>query len=285
MMKPLLTAATCVLSFAALLGSVPASAQAITVDGVWNDSGNLFFDLPGFGYAFLTLPVGDNGLYRFNTRQNAPQSQAPDYDQFFYIRNNQATNIDGNNSRDFTQDKVVGHIGNNTDIGKIMSFTEFYNDADDLYKYQYHENLTQMIDGVGHSWGGYTSYDDPAFVISELSTAYAALPYSGIGVFDFEQSFMYYSDGSSISLADYMRQSFNAPLTGAGDYQSLSFNTRDKNNFSFNWLDDKEVAGMALAYNPVPEPETWVMLLTGLGIVAAGARRQRKQQCNRVGLG
>ncbi|MDR2208044.1 MAG: PEP-CTERM sorting domain-containing protein [Azoarcus sp.] len=268
-MKPLLTAAACALSFVALTGSIPASAQTITVDGVLRDSGRFVFELPGFGYAYLR---NNETVYSLYTQQNAPHSEAPDYDEFTYLR----TDKPGQQRyRWFTKNTVVGHVGNTSDIGKRIEFAEFI-DAD-VRSYMHRESSTQKTAGGSSSFDYHYPNDDPAFVISELSTAFAALPYSGIGIFDFEQSYIYYENGSSISLADYMRQSFNAPLTEAGNHHELIFNTRNEDIFTFSWTDGNEIAGMTLAYNltAVPEPEAWVMLLAGLGIVGAVARRRR----------
>ena len=46
-------------------------------------------------------------------------------------------------------------------------------------------------------------------------------------------------------------------------------------NFDLQWRFDCELISMTLAYNlsAIPEPETWAMLLSGLGIAGAVARR------------
>jgi len=274
-MKPLLTAVTCALSFVALTGSIPASAQTITVDGVWFGT-TMFFDVPGFGFAYITSPVTTpdappgSDVYSLVTHQDGIPSEAPDYDFFHYRRDTRGTQS-AQSYRLTYQEKVVGHVGDTSDIGKEIQIHEYIH-ADEYY-YSYTENSTQKIPGGRRSFDWYES-SDPAFGIA----AYASFPYSGIGIFDFEQSYIYYANGSSISLADYMRQSFNAPLTEAGSYQVLSFDTRNESIFTFRWFDGNEVAGMTLAYNPIPEPETWAMLLAGLGIVGAVARRQRIKQ-------
>lgn len=86
------------------------------------------------------------------------------------------------------------------------------------------------------------------------------------GIFDFQNSFVFYVDyyGNSRSISLYDSLANGAEHTFGEESSFL---------FPLSFI---EISGITLAYNlPVPEPEIWVMLLTGLGIVGVVARRRR----------
>ena len=103
------------------------------------------------------------------------------------------------------------------------------------------------------------------------------LPFGRV-FFDLENSFVYYGEevdrlgvftgGESESLAQILAQ-------GAATYELLD----EKGSFTFYWLPDREITGISLAYSliPVPEPETWAMLMAGLGIMGMVTRRRRTE--------
>jgi len=107
------------------------------------------------------------------------------------------------------------------------------------------------------------------------------LPTSGVGIFDFENSFVYYAgENEGVSLAEM--------FADGGMGWGVSFAYSEGNiyhdslyyfgDFKLSWYTGTRViTGMTLAYNlaAIPEPETWAMLLAGLGIVGAVTRRQR----------
>ncbi|MCL2875625.1 MAG: PEPxxWA-CTERM sorting domain-containing protein [Betaproteobacteria bacterium] len=98
---------------------------------------------------------------------------------------------------------------------------------------------------------------------------------SGVGIFDFKQSYVD-GPGSKQTLAEVLASS---------TLISAELNTWS-NTFTIEWGCDGyfssrpdityTIYNAAIAYNlPVPEPETWAMLLAGLSIVGTIARRRK----------
>jgi hypothetical protein len=122
------------------------------------------------------------------------------------------------------------------------------------------------------------------FLSTSLSPKRTFLP-SGQVFFDLENSFVYYGgenghagkgsylDGEKVSLVQLLERG------------TTTFSERgDIGDFDFSWQIDREITGITLAYSlypisgTIPEPETWAMLLTGLGFVGAIARRRRTRK-------
>jgi hypothetical protein len=123
------------------------------------------------------------------------------------------------------------------------------------------------------------------------------LPASEVGIVDLEQSFFYYDtnnlmSGSKMSLAQILELSGPIMVNITEEYNpGSSFGPEfhpgySNNDFSISWMinyndpPNSFVPRITLAYNlaPVPEPETWAMLLTGLGIVGAVVRKRRTKE-------
>jgi hypothetical protein len=105
--------------------------------------------------------------------------------------------------------------------------------------------------------------------------AWSSLPISGYSIFDFDNTIIYYAGGESETLAQIM-----AAGTGndPGSYLGLqlSFEFRDGNIQSLSWYSSRQIINVDLVFNAIPEPETWAMLLAGLGVVGMVARRKRR---------
>jgi len=91
--------------------------------------------------------------------------------------------------------------------------------------------------------------------------------------FDLDNSFVYYGGNLTIRGSDFGDESESLAqilARGTATFDGVG-------NLNFSWFSDREVTGLTLAYTltPVPEPETWAMLMAGLGIVGMSARRRR----------
>jgi len=267
----LLIAAALAFSIAAVLGSSPASAETFFAEGVWNADRNQF--------------------EFYDSRLNSSNPSTPYFASFgddWYDMRLQ-TSIDFYNPFVFNSDVNYEKYGFGFGfgfgvLGDVIS--GFYNG---VYRDVFREGDSMERTVYGFYWScgydpyyrcttpqyGYTekdgvrTYIDWWLALSEIGDPVS----HGVGIFDFEQSFVYYkrNDGSSESksLAQIIRNH---------DYSSYYYDT---SNGSFSimlngYWSHGEITGITLAYNlPVPEPETWAMLLAGLGIVGAVSRRQR----------
>jgi hypothetical protein len=129
-----------------------------------------------------------------------------------------------------------------------------------IYSYEY-------ADGEG----GYSTSDAPFDTDALLTRIKGDFPTSRYGIFDFENSWIdYEGDGlGPISLAQ---------LFEPGGYYDRTSITFQGGNYdvSAQWNSAFPIASVTIAINPVPEPETWGMLLSGLGLMGLIARRRRK---------
>ncbi|MCL2161665.1 MAG: PEPxxWA-CTERM sorting domain-containing protein [Betaproteobacteria bacterium] len=116
---------------------------------------------------------------------------------------------------------------------------------------------------------GWNSHSETAsFDAEELqSMIMANFPATEYGIFDFENSFVTYADGSSESLSQV--------IGAANNY--LTFDFYSGNILTFEWRSRNEITGISFVYNlsAVPEPDTWAMLLAGLGFVGWMSRKRQ----------
>jgi hypothetical protein len=281
--KPLLTAATLVFSITAISGSTSAFAGTVIAEGVWNSSmGRFEFYDDNFTGAyspfFASFAIADNGGVITSGLEIAIKNPS-------FIDPNAA--------------KIEHHYANTLGMGFI--------DHLNYSRYEYREGIKYQGEEFLYEQGSYSHTvikdgvsvtNHEPFNVNEVKTeAYSALPLSGVGIFDFNQSFIHYSENGvskSISLAEIFSEA-----VAKDDLYGFNFKTLD-NVFSvfagspLHFLNDSdgvsgfafgatnvfgEITGMSLAFNPtpVPEPETWAMLLAGLGIVGAISKRRHRQ--------
>jgi hypothetical protein len=300
MKKPLLAGAGVVLFVGVLLGSAPASAETVFVDSVWNADSRQF--------EFYDSSLNDSSYFASLRREFGGQ--------IFEMKTPFVFNPDS--GKEGIQYSFYafpdGYYGNSSAYYRKDYYKASYSGG--VYRVIESAAESHYIDSEPNEFGGLDarsdyyyniegySSDDPAVVRSALSTAFSAIPFDGVGIFDFEQSFIHYGDfgreGYSISLADSLRggllglncdtcsqvcyydrcYSENFPV-GLGDFYLDNINS-DGSLFarwdnSYIYYNSADIIGITLAYNlpAVPEPETWAMLLAGLGIVGAVAHRRR----------
>jgi hypothetical protein len=212
MKKPLLTAANVALSFGVLLGSAPAVAETVFVEGVWNGNRLEFYDsrLNSSSY-FASLSFDDwnggNTFVYFRSNLPAPNpilfNQIPEWKEYRYFVNGfVAEGIYDYSKSYYLWEHSQGIVSDSVRIEErhIRCFNSFPCN-----------NNSYSVDGYVYESNDIYSYD-PTFVETELLNSFSKFPYSGDGVFDFEQSFIQYSDGSSQSIADSLRQGITRAL-------------------------------------------------------------------------
>ena len=159
------------------------------------------------------------------------------------------------------------------------------NPAYEAYSYQYPDRYSSIVGGQSND-----TLFDPEEIKSRMEFD---LPISGVGLFDLENSFVYYEgEDEGVSLAQILGSiDVLAGLNGegvtifyhqdgrfVGDPDSDDWKVglySPNSNFTLAWESDRKIIYTIFAYKlpAVPEPETWAMLLAGLGIVGAVARR------------
>jgi hypothetical protein len=122
------------------------------------------------------------------------------------------------------------------------------------YLYFYHDG------GEGES-----VWNIDAFDVGELANRMEVPLRAGLGMFDFQNTMFHYADGSSASMGQIL----------AAD-NGLQFRGNANNGLEATWLSDSLITSVTVAYATpaVPEPETWAMLLAGLGLIGSVARRR-----------
>ncbi len=286
-MKPLLTATALALSIAAV--SSNALAATVTLSGVKDEFGNFAFYDPMFNNgsdSFATL-TSNGSTFRFATNvdyENSsihsstynPRIELADwfvfYSGFYEDRYSYYLQFDGGDT--YTQVLYADHTGYLSVKRESTTGDGYYSSED--YQYNplfepHYWHYWQQVSGAGIS--------DAPFDVDELaSTVWANYPTSGYDFFDFQNSFVYYSDGTFLSFSDILGEGGFSSFTDPLFYFYFAYG-----NIEIEWSAAipgrtrglKTIDSVTLAINTIPEPETWAMLLAGLGIVSAVARRRR----------
>ena len=130
----------------------------------------------------------------------------------------------------------------------------------------------ELIDAGFYFYGDFTSSSspsDPRFY-NGFTVAHSDWDSDWDGVFDLQNTVVHYLNGTDASLAQ-----IAGDLNNTGNVGNV---TVSSNFLSAYWYSDSPVTSLTFAYNTipgVPEPETWAMLLAGLGVIGGVARRRR----------
>ncbi len=323
MKKLLLAVASVVFSVGGLLGSAPASAEIVTITGVWNEESNQF-DLSNTG-AMLQASLGRDEYGRYRLQVKVDPNQVKEHpkikDKSLYFVSYQyypegpdpsGTNWPGyfrysnKLSGPYVDEKNYsvkeGHFFNIDPVRvssrEIRYFTQLNGEEVFREEKMYLNYLAHYSD---LATVGYTlqEYAEDGTMIKAVSQDYPPgidevrywvvkvfeeiADFDWYGIFDFQKSSITFADGDTWSLStifsDLFEQSdFNSNTIAFDFINGTTIDICWGQNVARGGVDyNREITGITLAYNldAIPEPETWAMLLAGLGIVGAVTRRQR----------
>ena len=133
--------------------------------------------------------------------------------------------------------------------------------------YSWNDIIGVSVQAVGGTYSDtwtniYRSTDASVFLTTELSGTFGAL-YFGSGPDE------YVNGSSTFTLGQYNQ-------LGSGSYTTLALTFTDVNNSAYIYRDIQTIATL-VTLAPVPEPETYAMLLAGLGLLGLTARRRRQK--------
>jgi len=272
-MKLQLTAAALTFSVSIISGSSPAFAETVITEGIWNGAQNRFefyndrldsdastpFALfgsygptPDFTYKVLTTNIDLHNPYVFNSDT--------DWEKYTYY------------SRIVSSERILDFERSDYRNGAFDQKELFHYDTVGTVPYYYYYRKQMADNEVYES-------SNPFDVNALGNTIQSVFPASGVGIFDFEHSFVYYETGESMSLAQIISNNLYNPVYSHESDAGFSLDTSN-NDFEIRWGGEGGPVGrisrITLAYNlpAVPEPTTWAMLLAGLGVVGAIARRK-----------
>jgi len=154
--------------------------------------------------------------------------------------------------------------------GLYSKLGEYYRwEAPDSYRYE------QTVNDK------FTTSDDPFSISGVMERMNFDLPVSGYGIFDFEKTLVFYEgEVAGIALSEILAGNIDGERLV---YLLTTHSFLEDRNITMIWESNRKITGITLAYSEIsgsstpsiPEPETWAMLLAGLGIVGAVTRRRR----------
>jgi len=251
--------------------SSPALAALTIVEGIPDGKGNFYFydsrlDSGDTGFAML----GDGGYYvgyGIQTYINPDNSfLIKDSYEYAYLGAQAYTKRTSyskyGTTPDFEAIEGIGCYGPPTwpTCYNYFTYTEYYETGQ-----------TKVFENIYDSIYSYTEYSENGEIVFQSSSSNnissddlnarkkEVFSVHVIGIFDFDNSFITYSDGSIFPLSAF------TPWSGTGMYFVYHFEVIDGNITYFNLPSSSyyvhgSVTGITLALNlPIPEPETWAM--------------------------
>jgi hypothetical protein len=243
-------------------------AAAVLLSGVANAETVTLSDGDGYGYDHYwsdsiqasSQYYDDYGLYNnFLLLHFDSDNQEPMYTYGGY-----SLNVDGVEQHNFHFDNGESFGNYYVEGGYITSFSyQYVTLTGEQYNYSYIDStyLSSYYDGGE----GETLYSEEPFDFNPLLDAIWDPLLTGYGIFDFQKTAIHYADGSSVSMGAII-------AGGNGNLQVHAYG-----DFEATWYSGSPISFITVAYGipAVPEPETWAMLLAGLGLVGGIARRRR----------
>jgi hypothetical protein len=195
-----------------------------------------------FSSGFYTLTAGeDNGISTRSYDFWYATADGKSYTGFYFLEG-----MDILSAGYYTYDST----------GTFLERYSYDSRSEDKYTYD---------DGVNSN-----SSKTPLFDLDELFDKIEnTIPVSGYGMFDFKNTRIHYGDGSSSALLSEIMVNDNP------DRKHFWFESGSLSGLG--WLSDKPITSIDVAIFAVPEPETWAMLLAGLGLVGTVARRRKQR--------
>ena len=260
---------------AVLLGGT-ASAETLNLnmnaDGDWAYSDTSVGDVPDIGLGVAINPTLCNeSKYCYGLYLSAgTYSSEPLYETGLHRMETWAFS-DGRVTHDYSFN-ILGDDPNTYKTGGFYTV-----DGGDIANISYTvgNSLTGHWDSYGYEAYDSTPYshvdsdgnssEAPFDLALLFKTVQDTFPVAGHGVFDFQNTIIHYEGGKTASLADVM---------GSNDLTSFDFH----GNGWVMWGSELSITSITFAYGTapaVPEPETWAMLLAGLGMIGSVARRRR----------
>ncbi|MDO8989018.1 MAG: PEP-CTERM sorting domain-containing protein [Sideroxyarcus sp.] len=201
-----------------------------------------------------------------------------------------------------TQLDVVSNVQGNTSWQDIAGASYTFNDANNNGQVNVGETVTFTIDMHKTYWGVH-DFDALKFWINDSNGTNLFTSQSTQGIWDFDA----YTDNSNHQLFDYgewtggdqfFTFNYTFATTGvfgltasvmcseslsdlssggfAADWNAWSQNTHQIYHYPTNWIQgETETYQLNVVQQPVPEPETYAMLMLGLGLMGAVARRRK----------
>jgi hypothetical protein len=243
-------------TLAALLYASLASAatlQADPTDQIGNDS---IFTFPGYtgGVSSTYNPGGADYWgspfeYVNNVNLSSPFGTAESLQALGFDMSSFTYSYD-------TVTQTANYNFTRTDL--MAGYTTASGNIQNIYQYDFANDDYKHYDA---SFGQAADFNTLAL----LTTLKSTQPILAYGVFDFQNSFVTY-DGTNdpVSLAQILVSN-----------NLIGYSFANGQDISISWLSEHPITSLTLAH-AVPEPESWAMLLAGLGVMGVVARKRAK---------